>query len=860
MSLAAGSKLGPYEIAGAIGAGGMGEVYRAKDTRLNRDVAIKVLPAGFAQDAERLRRFEQEARVVATLNHPNILAIYDVGNEGGSPYLVTELLDGESLREKMKGGPLAVRRAVEYALGIAQGLAAAHEKGIVHRDLKPENVFVTRDGRVKVLDFGLAKPTGGQAMAATAMLSSPTLDHATSPGMLLGTVEYMSPEQVRGQVADSRSDLFALGAMLFEMLAGKRAFTRETGAETMTAILKEDPPEFDDPAHKVPPGLDRIVRRCLEKAPEQRFQSARDLAFALDAMSGLSHGSSASGIAPAMAVGKARNWRTPALVAVLLLLAVGAYFAGKSTARGGNSNVQYLQVTYHPQTIFNARFSPDGKTVVFSAADEGSVPTLYTIQQDYPEAKSSGLNAQLLAVSKKGELAVLTHPQFLAHRLFRGTLARMPLGGSAPREILEGVEEADWAPNGEDLLITREIAGKSRLEYPVGNVLYETAAYLSEPRFSPDGKRIAFFDHPFKYDDRGEVIVIDLATKKKTELASGFWGMEGLAWAEDGSEVFFSASIAGANYQPRGVTLAGKTRLVLPAAGSLILLDVAPGGRWLVARENLQESVVARDPATGKERDLSWLDFSSSPSISADGKTLAFGEESSAAGATYFMIVRKTDGGPAVVLGEGTGSLSHDGEWIVSAVPTSPPKLMLYPTGAGQARQLNVGDLAGFNGISWMDNARLLIAANEPGHAIRCYLLELAGGPVKAVTPEGTFGCLTSPDGKMVAVYTAEQKTVLYPLGGGEPRPVPQLTPEDAVAGWGADGRALLVWRQSQMPVRLERLDLASGRRTLVREISPADRSAVIGINAIALSPDEKSYAYGYTRDVSQVFTVDGVK
>ncbi|HTK94884.1 MAG TPA: serine/threonine-protein kinase, partial [Terriglobales bacterium] len=463
MTINAGSKFGPYEVHSSVGAGGMGEVYKARDTRLNRDVAIKVLPEGFAQDADRLSRFEQEARVVATLNHPNILAIYDIGKEAGSPYLVTELLEGEPLREKMKGGAMSPRRAVEYALGIAQGLAAAHEKGIVHRDLKPENVFITRDGRVKVLDFGLAKLTRAETVAMGAN-DSRTVDHATSPGMLLGTVEYMSPEQVRGSPADSRSDIFALGSLLYEMLSGKRPFHRETGAETMTAILKEDPPEVTESANHVPPGLDRIVRRCLEKAPEQRFQSARDLAFALDSISGVSGATSASGIALGRALPQARNWRMPAVAALLVVLAAAMYFVGRSTARGGNSNVAYKQVSFRPQSIFRALFAPDGQTVVFTAADDGTTPTLYTIQAEYPEAKSSGLKGvQLLAVSKKGELALLTHVQFIAHRLFRGTLARMPLGGSAPREILEGVEEADWAPNGDDLAIIREINGKARL-------------------------------------------------------------------------------------------------------------------------------------------------------------------------------------------------------------------------------------------------------------------------------------------------------------------------------------------------------------------------------------------------------------
>src|SRR5215467_12582807 len=284
MSLTSGTKLGPYEIQSALGAGGMGEVYRARDTRLERDVALKILPESFARESDRLHRFEQEARAVATLSHPNILAVFDIGQQNGSPYLVSELLEGEILRTVLDRGALSQRKAIEYGVQIAQGLAAAHEKGIVHRDLKPENIFVTKDARIKILDFGLAKQAQKVTAAASDGLTL-TSSH-TAAGMVMGTASYMAPEQVRGEPADPRTDIFAFGVVLYEMLSGKRAFRRDTPAETMTAVLKEDPPELSDPSHQVSPALDRIVRRCLEKNPEQRFQSARDLSFALSALSG----------------------------------------------------------------------------------------------------------------------------------------------------------------------------------------------------------------------------------------------------------------------------------------------------------------------------------------------------------------------------------------------------------------------------------------------------------------------------------------------------------------------------------------------------------------------------------------------
>src|SRR2546428_3280234 len=283
MSLISGTKLGPYEIQSPLGVGAMGEVYRARDTRLGRNVALKILPESFARDTDRLHRFEQEARAVAALNHPNILAIFDPGQNNGSPFLVSELLEGETLRMVLDRGAMPQRKVIDYGVQIAQGLAAAHEKAIVHRDLKPENVFVTKDARIKILDFGLAK-LAQKASAATS--DGATLTSHTALGVVMGTASYMAPEQVRGEPADPRTDIFAFGAVLYEMLSGKRAFRRDTPAETMTAVLKEDPPELSDLGHPISPALDRIVRRCLEKNPEQRFQSAKDLSFALGALSG----------------------------------------------------------------------------------------------------------------------------------------------------------------------------------------------------------------------------------------------------------------------------------------------------------------------------------------------------------------------------------------------------------------------------------------------------------------------------------------------------------------------------------------------------------------------------------------------
>src|SRR5438105_785618 len=559
MMLPVGTKLGPYEIAVPVGAGGMGEVYRARDTRLGRDVAVKVLPSSYSNDKERLQRFEQEACAASALNHPNILIVHDIGTHDGSPYIVSELLEGETMRQRMRGTTFAQRRAIDYASQVAHGLAAAHEKGIVHRDLKPDNIFITKDGRVKILDFGIAKLT--QADATRSQTDIPTRRVDTGPGVVMGTVGYMSPEQVRGQAVDHRSDIFSFGAILYEMLSGNRAFHGDSAADTMSAILKEDPPDLSVTNQSVPPALERIIRHCLEKNPEQRFRSAHDLAFDLEALSGISAAAHPGAGASAAGARSARpRWLRAAggLALGLLGLAAGYALGHRKTIDAKRADVTYSQLTFRQEPIFNARFSPDGKTVVYTAAPSGNAASIISLRPDYPGNSPTGRpDMALLSTSSKGDLAVLTHPRFIRHAVFLGTLARMPLEGGAPREIVDNVREADWTPDGSDIAVIREVNGKDRLEFPLGKVLIETGGYFSNPRFSRRGDRIAFFEHPQKWDDRGSVAVIDIANGRKTTLSDGYLAEEGLAWSADGQENLFSAGAAYNNFEIYGVTLSG---------------------------------------------------------------------------------------------------------------------------------------------------------------------------------------------------------------------------------------------------------------------------------------------------------------
>src|SRR3984957_20056530 len=405
MPIATDTSIGPYKIVALIGSGGMGEVYRAHDTRLRRDVALKVLPASFTNDPDRLRRFEQEARAVAALSHANIVSVFDIGEANDTHYIVSELLEGSSLRERIPAAGLPVRKTIELAVQFANGLAAAHDRGIVHRDLKPENVFVTKTGQVKILDFGLAKLLSSEAAAPGASDQTAThigADH-TGAGQILGTAGYMSPEQVRGDAVDHRADIFAFGSILYEMLCGQRAFKRNTSAETMTAILNDDPRDFPSrtSAAAIPPALERIVRHCLEKQPAQRFQSAHDIAFDLESISTTSSG----GALASSATAKRNRWLIPA-VAGIALLAAGAAFGAWLRPASVDYNPKTVRITFRRGTIWNARFLPDGN-LVYSASWDGTTSSLFSANPGSTESRP--LNPEipeLFAVSPSGELAV----------------------------------------------------------------------------------------------------------------------------------------------------------------------------------------------------------------------------------------------------------------------------------------------------------------------------------------------------------------------------------------------------------------------------------------------------------------------
>jgi eukaryotic-like serine/threonine-protein kinase len=854
MSLIAGTRLGPYEIVAPLGAGGMGEVYRAHDSRLGREVAVKVLPASFAADTERLRRFEQEARATGALNHPNILGVYDIGSHEGAPYVVSELLDGETLRSRIGDSPLPHRKATDYAAQIAKGLAAAHDKGIVHRDLKPDNVFVTRDGRVKILDFGLAKMTQSAADLEAETGFAPA-GPQTSAGTVLGTVGYMSPEQVRGQAVDHRSDIFSFGVVLYEMLTGRRAFQGDSAVETMNAILKEDPAPAGDQNVPLPPALDRIVLHCLEKNPEERFQSARDIAFDIEALSGISSQMAGKALTP-----ERRRWLRPAALGLIAAVAgVGLFVAGQSTVPAPVNPV-FQPLTFRRGNISYARFAPDGRTIVYAASWEGGPLELYSTQPGSPESRTIGLKADLQAVSKRGEMAVL-----LTKTGGDSVLARMPIGGGAPREVLEHVHSADWGPDGDSLAVVHTAAGRDRLEFPIGHVLYEAQGWLSDVAVSPTGERVAFAEHPVAIDNRGDVAVVDLKGNKTT-ISPGWEDIFGADWTPGGDEVWFSASggggkTAGTDHAIFAASLAGKVRTVVSAPGSLDIEDISPDGRVLVAHGSRRPAIMARAPGASEETELTWMDFSWVSDISDDGRRILFSEQGVAGGPGYAVYLRGTDRSPAVRLGKGMSEyLSPDGRWAL-ALDLTQGRLMVLPTGPGESRTIAPHGIKAYSFASWFpDGKRILFSGFEEGKGQRMYVQGVDGGPPRAVTPEGVAerSDTLSPDGKWV-VAQARGVLTRFPIDGGEPQPVNGANVQDTPLRWRGDGRVLFV-RQGTLPVQIFALDVATGQRTLLHEIAPRDTVGVNGIGDIRLTPDGKSYAYVYIQNLYSLYQVTGLK
>jgi eukaryotic-like serine/threonine-protein kinase len=770
MPLISGTRLGPYEIQSPLGAGGMGEVYRARDTRLGRDVALKILPESFARDADRLRRFEQETQAVAALNHPNILAIYDVGQNNGTPFLVSELLEGESLREMLEQGTIPQRKAIEYGVQIAQGLAAAHEKGIVHRDLKPENLFINKDDRAKILDFGLAKQTSKEGPDTNGR----TLTSAhTSAGTVMGTASYMAPEQVRGEAADPRTDIFAFGAVLYEMLSGQRAFRRDTPAETMTAVLREDAPDLADPSRLVSPALDKIVHRCLEKNPDQRFQSAKDLAFALSALSG----TDASGVVRATQAAQRIPWLRWAPVALSLLIVAAGFVLFRRPPQAAQ---QQFSIPV-PGEIRHLALSPDGAMLAYVSLDQDSgQPVLYvqpvggaaatplpgTEGASYPFWSPDHAYVAFFANGKLQKIAIASGTSQV---LAQCTSAR---GGSWSKKNV-----IVYAPMASGILwrVNADGSGAAPLTAGIAGPGEQSHRW---PVFLPDGEHFLFWAGNFsnKSDDRVSGVYVTTLEAKEKKPVSRVYSSLGLA----AGRLFYvddKRQLVAVPFDTSSYTVKGEAQVIADAVG---FQPSTYWGAFAVAEDGT--IVYSSDLQTSLSR-LTWYDRAgkevgyvgeagilANPTISPDGNRVTVDVTDLQANNVDVWIESLQGGANSRFTfdpsEEVIGTWSRDGKDIAFRSASGRAALVVKPaSGLGAEKPIfNIVDGRGdIYPNSWTpDDKQILCTINREqgpnGRGSELVLLPAAGGePVSflATKTAETNGQI-SPDGKWVAYASNE--------------------------------------------------------------------------------------------------------
>jgi dipeptidyl aminopeptidase/acylaminoacyl peptidase len=624
----------------------------------------------------------------------------------------------------------------------------------------------------------------------------------------------------------------------------------------MNAILKDDPPELELKKLQLSPGLERIVRRCLEKEPSRRFQSASDLGFAIEALSGTSGSTPAQRLLPSPRKLPRLFWLAAALV--LIVAAVG-FLGGSKFATYKPPTFQ--SIAFGPGFVSSARFTPDGANVIYGAGWNGKAIDLFSTRLDGIESRAAlGLPpADILAISGRGDMAILLNRHHYFQWMTIGTLALAQLSGGSARPLLENVSDADISPDGKDLAVARFDNNQQVLEFPIGKPLYRTSGWIDHPAIAPDGKQVAFLEHPVRGDDRGYVAIVAESGKVK-RLTQEWVSLKGLVWSRRTNELWFSASVGGEAVAVRALSLSGRQRIVLTAPSDLLISDISSNGQVLLLTPRSISEIALRRPGQTQDR---VMDFGTSAGsitgMSDDGSLVGLNYAGAGSGIDYLTYVVKTDEGELIRLGEGDAScLSPDGKWLVSFLPSTPGKMVAYPTGPGEVRHFDVGPVLN-QGIycSWMrDSKHFVFTGAESGKSLRGYLVDINTGKSRSVTPEGTSETLVSPDGRFVLARNNDG-FALYPTDGAPPLPVRGMSPNELPIQWDMSGSQIYVWNRS-FPARLRLINPTTGAGKTWLETMPPDPAGLLYAN-LFITPDGKSYAYRYRRVLSTLYLTDGL-
>jgi serine/threonine protein kinase len=844
MPIEPGTLLGSYEIISRVGSGGMGDVYKARDSRLDRFVAIKVLSEFWMKDSTFLARFEREVRVLASLSHPNIVGIFDFGEVDGRTYAVMELLEGRTLRQALSSGPMLLRQVADIGSQIALGLSVAHNAGVIHRDLKPENIFLTDGGLVKLLDFGLAKKVLPPKPEEESPEIHPT---STNAGVLMGTVGYMAPEQLEpdGKV-DARSDLFALGCVLYEMITGTRAFTSETSMGTLHAILTQDP---DLERAEIPTGLRELLRYCLAKQSEFRFQNAQDLAYTLQAL-----GRPAG---PIPQEPPQPSWRPRwVLLPAAFFVGIAGMAMGLHAWLISSKLPVFTPLSPRGGQVYAARFTANGHAVYALRQGDGPAQVLETEAGDDESPLPLLQGFVPLSRLRDGTWLLLRGGRHLVggQERLEGDLLRLDSQGGPLQAVADGVCGADATSDGAIIATIRRVDGRERLEAPLGTIRAETAGWLDAPRISPSGTWIAYLDHP-SIGSEGVLTVVNLQDGQRRALTDTWNDLRGLAWSPTGEVWFTGAKTTG----PRtlyAASLRGRIRPVLAAPENLTLEDIAPNGEALISQEHQEEAVIARPP-TGDPGPAEWED-PSLLGLSADGRWAALTSVRALPPGKVFLLRLGQEAEPV-----GTASLaapSQDGSTVVLASPQGAGWRLTLWSRLG-SKEIPLQNFNTLRQIEWgPGDAKLLLAGTVGAGGFRVWRMNTDGTDLQPLGPEGVSPdrpFLLSPDGRWLLVQAGPLLTRMdLQKPQSLPQTLPFISPGEHILGWGRDDDHVLVVGP-RLPAMTATLSLLDGSRESAFPLAAYGHAGALIDQAVSTLGGE-SYAIGCRETRSRLFLVSG--